>query len=97
VVEAVLSSPNRIQGIQGFPGIGHPDLLSSRFGYSSISRACHDATRAKYLGKINEYPPAKGRAFHKAVLGEILEECVISSRNRRTFRDVKRKMRNFPL
>ena len=29
------------------------------------------------------FPPAKKRAFHKAVLGEILDERVISSRNRR--------------
>jgi len=31
------------------------------------------------------------------VLGEILEERVVSSRNRRNFRGVKRKMSNFPL
>jgi hypothetical protein len=43
------------------------------------------------------FPPAKRRAFHKAVLGEILEERVVSSRNRRNFRGVKRKMSNFPI
>ena len=42
-------------------------------------------------------PPAKRRAFHKAVLREILDERVVSSRNRRNFRGVKRKMSNFPL
>lgn len=31
------------------------------------------------------------------MLGEILEERVVSSRNRRNFRGVKRKMSNFPL
>jgi hypothetical protein len=31
------------------------------------------------------------------VLGEILDERVVSSRNRRNFRGVKRKMSNFPL
>jgi hypothetical protein len=31
------------------------------------------------------------------VLAEILEERVISSRNRRNFRGVKRKISNFPL
>jgi len=31
------------------------------------------------------------------VLGEILQERVVSSRNRRNFRGVKRKMSNFPL
>jgi hypothetical protein len=35
--------------------------------------------------------------FHKRVLEEILEERVVSSRNRRNPRGVKRKMSNFPL
>jgi hypothetical protein len=43
------------------------------------------------------FPPPQKRAFHKAVLDEILEERVVSSRNRRSFRGVKRKMSNFPL
>jgi hypothetical protein len=43
------------------------------------------------------FPPPQKRAFHKAVLNEILEERVVSSRNRRNFRGVKRKMSNFPL
>jgi hypothetical protein len=43
------------------------------------------------------FPPAKKKAFHKAVLAEILEERVVSSRNRRNFRGVKRKMSNFPI
>ena len=43
------------------------------------------------------FPPRQRRAFHKAVLDEILEERVVSSRNRRNSRGVKRKMSNFPL
>jgi hypothetical protein len=43
------------------------------------------------------FPPAKSRAFHKAVLDEILDERVVSSRSRRNFRGVKRKMSNFGL
>lgn len=35
--------------------------------------------------------------FHKKVLEEILQERVVSSRNRRNPRGVKRKMSNFPL
>jgi hypothetical protein len=35
--------------------------------------------------------------FHEAVLEEILEERVVSSRNRRNPRGVKRKMSSFPL
>ena len=35
--------------------------------------------------------------FHKNVLEEILQERVVSSRNRRNPRGVKRKMSNFPL
>src|SRR5579864_8742663 len=43
------------------------------------------------------FPPRKRRAFHDAVLDEILQERVSSSRNRRNPRCVKRKMSNFPL
>lgn len=35
--------------------------------------------------------------FHENVLAEILDERVASSRGRRTFRGVKRKMSSFPL
>lgn len=35
--------------------------------------------------------------FHEAVLDEILQERVVSSRNRKCPRGVKRKMSNFPL
>src|SRR3989339_525809 len=43
------------------------------------------------------FPPGERAAFHEAVLEEILEERVVSSRNRRNPRGVKRKMSNFPL
>ena len=43
------------------------------------------------------FPPQRQKAFHNAVLEEILQERVVSSRNRRNFRGVKRKMSNFPL
>jgi hypothetical protein len=36
-------------------------------------------------------------ALHNAVLKEILQERVVSSRNRRNQRGVKRKMSSFPL
>jgi len=39
-----------------------------------------------------------GKLFHDAVLDEILlQERVVSSRNRRNPRDVKRKMSKFPV
>jgi len=41
-------------------------------------------------------PLQRGKPFI-GVLGEILEERVVSSRNRRNFRGVKRKMSNFPI
>ncbi|MGH7037157.1 MAG: hypothetical protein ACREE1_03345 [Stellaceae bacterium] len=43
------------------------------------------------------FPPRQRAAFHDAVLAEILEERVVSSRNRRIPRGVKRKMSNFPI
>jgi hypothetical protein len=36
-------------------------------------------------------------AFHQAVLDEILEERVVSSRHRWNPRGIKRKMSNYPL
>jgi hypothetical protein len=42
-------------------------------------------------------PPRQKRAFHNAVLDEILEDRVVSSRNRRNPRGIKRKMSSFPL
>ena len=43
------------------------------------------------------FPPRDRKAFHDAVLTEILDEPVASSRNRRNPRGVKRKMSNYPL
>ena len=43
------------------------------------------------------FPPQDRKAYHKAVLAEILEERVVSSRGRQIPRGVKRKMSNFPL
>jgi hypothetical protein len=43
------------------------------------------------------FPPRDRKQFHTAVLEEILDEFVASSRNRRNPRGVKRKMSNFPL
>ena len=42
-------------------------------------------------------PPRQRKAFHQAILDEILEERVVSSRNRINPRGVKRKMSNYPL
>jgi len=43
------------------------------------------------------FPPRLKKKFHNAVLDEILQDRVVSSRNRRNPRGVKRKMSNFPL
>ncbi len=43
------------------------------------------------------FPPRERKAFHKAMLEEILQERVVSSRGQRRPRGVKRKMSNFPL
>src|SRR4030042_5488511 len=52
---------------------------------------------AANLPALPLFPPEERAAFHEAVLEEILEERVVSSRNRRNPRGVKRKMSNFPL
>ena len=41
------------------------------------------------------FPPQDRKVFHEAVLDEILDERVNSSRNRINFRGVKRKMSNY--
>jgi len=43
------------------------------------------------------FPPRQKKAFHEAVLEEILQERASSSRNRVNFRGVKRKMSNYNL
>src|SRR5436305_14743882 len=43
------------------------------------------------------FPPRQRKAFHEAILDEIREERVVSSRKRINPRGVKRKMSNYPL
>lgn len=43
------------------------------------------------------FPPRQRKALHETVLQEILDERVVSSRNRVNFRGVKRKMSNYNL
>ena len=43
------------------------------------------------------FPPRQRKALHEAILNEILQERVVSSRNRTNFRGVKRKMSNYNL
>jgi hypothetical protein len=43
------------------------------------------------------FPPRQRKALHEAILEEILQERVVSSRNRVNFRGVKRKMSNYNL
>ena len=43
------------------------------------------------------FPPRHRNVLHEAILDEILQERVTSSRNRVNPRGVKRKMSNYPL
>src|SRR6266581_2006586 len=43
------------------------------------------------------FPPRQRKVFHEAILDEILEERVVSSRNRINPRGVERKMSNYKL
>ena len=61
-------------------------LFCTRCGLSAASCRC-----------LLHFPPPAGLALHEAVLNEILEERVVSSRGRRVPRGVKRKMSNYPL
>src|SRR6185503_19217512 len=61
-------------------------LFCTRCGSSAASCRC-----------LLHFPPRARLALHEAVLNEILEERVVSSRGRRVPRGVKRKMSNYPL
>jgi len=43
------------------------------------------------------FPPQQKKALHETILDEILDERVVSSRNRVNPRGVKRKMSNYSL
>src|SRR5512135_799891 len=49
------------------------------------------------LARFAAIPPRQKKALHEAILDEILQERVTSSRNRINPRGVKRKMSNYPL
>src|SRR4051795_10307818 len=53
--------------------------------------------RRKPVELFAALPPPARLALHEAVLDEILEERVVSSRGRQVPRGVKRKMSNYPL
>ncbi len=65
-----------------------PDRLSFVHGVHVVRRK---------LPLYAALPPRQRAAFHEAVLREILDERVDSSRNRRNPRRVKRKMSSYPL
>lgn len=65
-----------------------PDRLSFLHAVRVVRRKLH------LYGAI---PPRHKRKFHNAVLDEIPQERVVSSRNRRNPQGVKRKMSNFSL
>ena len=65
-----------------------PTASPSRMPCVSSAASCQCSPR---------FPPRAKLALHEAVLNEILEERVVSSRGRRVPRGVKRKMSNYPL
>jgi len=69
-------------------GGGGPDRLSFLHAVRVVRRKLPASPR---------FPPRDRPAFHAAVLRELVEERVVSSRGRRTPRGVKRKMTKYPL
>ena len=49
------------------------------------------------MARYGAIPPRQRKALHEAILNEILDERVVSSRNRINVRGVKRKMSNYNL
>ena len=75
--------------------------------HEAALRADEDPDRLSFLHSVRvvqrrlprfaAIPPRQRKVFHEAVLKEILQERVSSSRNRLNTRGVKRKMSNYPL
>jgi Transposase DDE domain len=79
-------------------GLMHKAALSAP---ARVPTGCHLSmlwriVRRK-MAEFGAIPPQGRQKFHNAVLEEILDESVASSRNRRNPRGVKRKMSNYPL
>jgi hypothetical protein len=72
-----------------------PDRLSFLHAVRACMRCGQSGASCRCLWP---FPPRRRRALHEAVLDEILEERVASSRGRRQVpRGVKRKMSNYQL
>jgi hypothetical protein len=61
----------------------------------SFVHAVHVVRRR--MARYTAIPPRQRKLLHEAILDEILEERVVSSRKRINPRGVKRKMSNYPL
>jgi Transposase DDE domain. len=78
-------------------GLMHEAALQDREDPDRLSFLHAVRVIRRKLPQFGLFPPQERKAFHKAVLAEILEERVVSSRGRQIPRGVKRKMSNFPL
>src|SRR4051812_43647709 len=76
----------RVVGLSapGCPWPGYPFLMPYAWSVASCR-------------SLRRFPPRARPALHRAVLNEILEERVASSRGRQVLRGVKRKMSGYPL
>jgi hypothetical protein len=79
-------------------GLMHEAALKGRADPDRLSFVHAVRVVRRTLPRVAALPPPQDRpAFHEAVLRELLEERVVSSRSRRTPRGVKRKMSSYPL
>ena len=68
--------------------------MKTRIDYRSCTRFAWSVAKSRVS---RQFPPQDRKTFHEAVLKEILEERVVSSRSRRNPRGLKRKMSGYPL
>ncbi len=92
---------------QGFYGLLMAHFAIRGLMHEAALEADEDPDRLSFVHSVRvvqrrmprfvAIPPRLKKAFHEAVLQEILQERVSSSRNRLNPRGVKRKMSNYPL
>jgi hypothetical protein len=71
-------------------------FLASAEGIGSPSFTLFALSNATWRA-LQLFPHRLRKTFHKAIVGEILQERCVSSRNRINPRGVKRKMSTYPL
>jgi hypothetical protein len=78
-------------------GLMHDDAPTANADPDQLSFVRAVRVVRRKLATFHAIPPQQRKEFHECVLQEILQEGVVSSRDRRNVRGVKRKVSKFPI